>query len=176
MWDNESTSKRVWQLERQMQIFREKGRFDGVSDLMRYEILHEYGGFFPEADMECKSPVDELFQEMHDCYTSDMFGIPGHRMASRWTGSTLPLLAAVEASVFASQLISEASKIDKFDRPSFVTGNGLMRRSIEKFKPDIVVWPHDYFSLQDGVHNHSIQGKVYAIHHGFTSAKRTLRH
>lgn len=46
---------------------RARGRFAGQlrSDILRYEILHRYGGVYVDADFECRRPLAEL-EEMVD--------------------------------------------------------------------------------------------------------------
>ena len=41
----------------------------GVSDLMRYEILEEVGGFISEADSICLRVTDELWDKPDAAYT-----------------------------------------------------------------------------------------------------------
>jgi inositol phosphorylceramide mannosyltransferase catalytic subunit len=43
---------------RQLKIFRDGGYWDGVADLMRYEILFEHGGVYVDADSTSVRPLD----------------------------------------------------------------------------------------------------------------------
>lgn len=42
--------------------------WNGKCDIMRYEILHEYGGFFVDADSICTNSLDEHFLN-HDSFS-----------------------------------------------------------------------------------------------------------
>jgi len=35
--------------------------WNGKCDIMRYQILHEYGGFFVDADSICLNPIEDIF-------------------------------------------------------------------------------------------------------------------
>ncbi len=49
--------------------FYARKEYAGVSDLMRYEILEEVGGFIPEADSICLRATDELWDKPDAAYT-----------------------------------------------------------------------------------------------------------
>ena len=61
LFDNSYLSSRRWRCEAQIAEYMKHRQYAGVSDLMRYEILLEQGGFLPEADSICLRSVDELF-------------------------------------------------------------------------------------------------------------------
>jgi mannosyltransferase OCH1-like enzyme len=61
LFDNSYLSSRRWRCEAQINEYMKRRLYAGVSDLMRYEILFEQGGFLPEADSICLRKVDELF-------------------------------------------------------------------------------------------------------------------
>ena len=60
LYDNEFLFSRRWKNQELINAFYARKEYAGVSDLMRYEILEEVGGFIPEADSICLRPTDEL--------------------------------------------------------------------------------------------------------------------
>lgn len=46
----------------------EIGEWAGKADIMRYEILHDFGGFYADADSICTNSLDEHFLQ-HDCFS-----------------------------------------------------------------------------------------------------------
>jgi len=50
---------------------------NGKCDIMRFEILHKYGGILVDADSECLETLDDFFfeEERWACYESESFGI-----------------------------------------------------------------------------------------------------
>lgn len=61
LWGNDDLMSRVWRLKRQMyDMYYNWECYAGVADLMRYEILHEHGGVYIDADTLCHQPIDDL--------------------------------------------------------------------------------------------------------------------
>lgn len=48
-----------WRNHDQMALRASKGEWNGVADLLRYEILHKFGGFVVDADSSCLMALDE---------------------------------------------------------------------------------------------------------------------
>jgi hypothetical protein len=59
LWGNAELDGIAWRSKRQMDIFRVASHWEGVADLMRYEILCEHGGVFVDADSRCVRPLDD---------------------------------------------------------------------------------------------------------------------
>lgn len=57
LWGNADLDGCRWRARRQIEIFREGGYWEGVADLMRYEILHEQGGVYVDADSISVRPL-----------------------------------------------------------------------------------------------------------------------
>lgn len=60
LWGNTELNSLEFKNRELIDLFYHYGKYDGVADLMRYELLYEYGGFMPGADAECLRPIDEL--------------------------------------------------------------------------------------------------------------------
>ena len=58
-WGNAELDGLPWRSKRQMDRFRASGHWEGVADLMRYEILYEHGGVYVDADSVCVRPLDD---------------------------------------------------------------------------------------------------------------------
>ena len=61
--DNEYLFSRRWKNQELINAFSARKEYAGVSDLMRYEMLEEVGGFIPEADSICLGATDELWDK-----------------------------------------------------------------------------------------------------------------
>ena len=59
LWGNAELDGVPWRSRRQMEIYRAARRWEGVADLMRYEILCRHGGVYVDADSECVRPLDD---------------------------------------------------------------------------------------------------------------------
>ena len=67
--DNEYLFSRSWKNQELINAFSARKEYAGVSDLMRYEMLEEVGGFSPEADSICLRASDELWDKPDASYT-----------------------------------------------------------------------------------------------------------
>ncbi len=43
LWGNADLAQNQWTCAKQMELFRKRGEWCGVADIMRYEILHGHG-------------------------------------------------------------------------------------------------------------------------------------
>ena len=118
------------------------GLFSGVSDLIRYELLYERGGFFPEADFLCLERVDELFTSPADhCYTC-------YEQEAIRPGFVQPILACNPGNEFVEILIGALHGLKAEDLsvyPWKSTGNEWLASMIPAYKPKITIWPSHYF-------------------------------
>jgi mannosyltransferase OCH1-like enzyme len=64
LWGNSALDEFSWKARRQIEQFRASGHWEGVADLMRYEILHEHGGVYIDADATCVRPLDDWLLDM----------------------------------------------------------------------------------------------------------------
>lgn len=138
--------------------------FSGVSDLIRYELMYESGGFFPEADFICKANTEELFTSPPDyCYTC-------YEQEKIRNGYVQPILAANAGNQFLEQLINELHGLrpkQLSEHPWESTGNAWLSRAIPKYKPKITIWPSHYFipeHYDPDSKKYSGRGKIYANH------------
>ena len=59
LWTMDDYDARPWRAKAQMAAFASRGCWEGVADIMRYEILFHYGGFYLDADLDCVRPLDD---------------------------------------------------------------------------------------------------------------------
>ena len=63
VWGNDDLAKRIWATGRHVQTMIRERQWCGVADLMRWELLLEFGGVFLDADSVCLSSLPEEFLE-----------------------------------------------------------------------------------------------------------------
>lgn len=146
-----------------IEYYYAKGLFSGVSDLIRYELLYERGGFFPEADFLCLENTDELFTSPPDyCYTC-------YEQEKIRPGYVQPILACNPGNTFVKQLIDELHTLYPMQLSPYPwesTGNAWLSRVIPKYRPNITIWPSHYFipDHYDRAFKYTGTDKVYAQH------------
>lgn len=115
-----------------------RGKFNGVADLVRYELLYDAGGFIPPADSACLHNTDELFNSPIDyCYSV----YENERLRP---GFMSPIMASNPKNDFLKTLIDELHELRPSDLSDEVwksTGNEWLSRMVPKYKPKIKIWP-----------------------------------
>jgi len=116
--------------------------FNGAADLIRYEILNEYGGFIPPADAVCLENTNELWnEEVEYCYTVYENEILRPDFVS-------PIYAANKNNKFLEILINDLHALQPHQLRNKVfqsTGNEYVAKMIKKHSPKIKIFPSHYF-------------------------------
>jgi len=119
--------------------------YAGAADVIRYEILYEFGGFMPGADAICLNNTDELWTESHDiCYTVYENEIIRPTYVS-------PIYACNPKNKFLELVIETLHKIDvnkwkgRYISVFRTTGNAFLADMIKNHDPHIKIFPSHYF-------------------------------
>lgn len=114
----------------------------GVSDLIRYELLYENGGFWPEADMVCLRNTNELFtcgpEYCYTCYENE-----NHK-----PGYVQPVMACNPENKFVKDVIDELHKLkpEELCNDAWLsTGNYFLSEFLKTKRWDIKIFPSHYF-------------------------------
>ena len=145
LYDNDFLLSRRFRNQHLINEYVRRGKWAGVSDLMRYEILFEHGGFLPEADSICLHPVDELL--------TDNIAYTVHEYPNGRTGMMSPFLAAPPGSQILDDIIRKIGQYsaENLSDPWHSTGNGFLRRYFFEHREKrslIHVFPSHYFIPQ----------------------------
>lgn len=73
LWNNDDLLKFSWRCKPQIEKFIKIGAWEGVADIMRYEILNHYGGFYFDADSRSCRRLDDgfLYNQMFAVWESE---------------------------------------------------------------------------------------------------------
>jgi len=135
--------------------------FNGVADLIRYEILHKHGGFVPPADAICLNNIDELLTAPEEyCYTV-------YENEEIRPGYVSPILAASPGNNFIETVVREVERKPYKTLGDVVwkeTGNLFMANMIARENPKIRIWPSHYMIPQhySSTNRYSGPDKIYA--------------
>ncbi len=158
VYDNDYLTSRMWRNQALINQYFRQRKFAGVSDLMRYEILHEHGGFLPEADSICLRRVDELFAApgLYSVFENEK-EMPGY---------ISPFLAASPGQPFLHHIVEnlrENQKPETLKDPWKSVGNRFLKSAISNFKPQLAIFPSHYFIPEHYLGEHySGPGPIYA--------------
>lgn len=140
VWDNEDLANRRWHNQHIIDQYMAGGEWRGVADVMRYEILHDVGGFMPGADSICERPVDELLTEPG----VTVYAVYENEEAA--PGLITPVYAAHPGAAFLEAMIQGVS-VAEAGEPWEHVGNRLMQRTYESQPwPDVKLWPSWMFN------------------------------
>jgi hypothetical protein len=145
VWGNREFEEYPWRLRAQLDHrWHNMNELNGVADIMRWEILHDEGGFAVDADGPCIKPLEDwLFKgtSMAACYESE-YALPG-RIASGY------LYALAKNPIVNSIIERIASENAMHDTPAW-RALATMQISYEYHSrrpndADFRVWPSHYF-------------------------------
>jgi len=157
-WNNETIKTRTWRCQKQMDQLWALKRWSGVADLIRYEVLYDYGGFVAPADSVCLAPIDDLLDwEFFCCYENEKVR----------ADLLSPHLGTYPKNDFINFLIEQlASAADvSFDDAWKLTGNQFLTDWVYVTRCRIHILP-SYTFIPDHYTGETYQGdgKVYARH------------
>jgi hypothetical protein len=104
------------------------------ADILRYELVHRFGGVYLDLDMECLKGIDDLIEGV-DAFAAEeqpgelANGIMGAAPGHRWLDA---VIARLPASMRAHTSIPRA------------TGPGLLTE-VTRSHPEVAVFPHEMF-------------------------------
>lgn len=140
VWRDADILDRRWKNQRLVDEYASRGEWRGVADVVRYEILHEVGGFMPGADSECLRPCDELFTDPRH------FAYAVYENERVRPGLITPLYAALPHTQFAEALIW-GLLYQTSGEPWKHTGNRHMQKVYgARAWQTVKVWPSHYFN------------------------------
>lgn len=164
IFTDEMLKNRKWYNSHLIERYYNMQKWPGVSDLIRYELLYEHGGFWPEADMTCLENTDELFtapaDHAYSCYECE---------AGR--GQNIqPIMACNPGNEFVKHIIETLHKLKPeqlHHEPFRSTGNAFLAQHVPNWKHKLTVWPSHYFIplfYIGGAKYYDGPDKVYADH------------
>lgn len=167
IWGNKELEEYDWQKKSLMNVYLREGRYPGVADIMRYNILLNEGGFVHPADSVCLHNVEPLIKGVK--------ALAVYENETVRPGLISPLYAAVPTHPLTKAIIDRlpvtpprAARGTR-ERPSKapwqVTGNAHMRRVVESQEwKELTVLPSYRFNpIHHTGHRYSGKGKVYAV-------------
>ena len=156
---------RVWRNQHLIEHYYKTNKFQGVSDLIRYELIYEQGGFWPECDMECLENTEELFDAPQN-YAYTCFENESYRK-----NNVQPIMAANPGNEFLKHLIETLNKLQSHklsQEPFRSTGNAFLAKHIPDWSHQLRIWPSHYFIPQFYLKEskrYNGPDKIYADHY-----------
>lgn len=141
IWGNTALKKTKWVNQKHINEMFKAGLMCGVADIMRYEILFNYGGFAVDADSICTRPLEDwLFDSQVCAGWENEVARPG-LVANGY-------LAAEPKSALMAELMMKLAETPTVlnDLPWKVTGPLFFTNTIRELGyANITYWPSHYF-------------------------------
>jgi len=173
-WDNDSIEKYPFINKDKIKDLMRRRLYHGASDVMGYQILHDFGGFIAKADTVCFNPIDELMNIEEDCFTA-------YEQERWWSLGKIHLLTLHLATIKGCSLMRVCTeklkeRIKRISQPWIATGNLFFTKLVESLHYPIKVYPSYTFSptFWDGF-KYEDPGKIYAEHYWGTT-KNLYKH
>jgi mannosyltransferase OCH1-like enzyme/tetratricopeptide (TPR) repeat protein len=163
IWGNKEYEETDWFNKHLMEhMWKERGLFYGVADMMRYEILYNHGGFCVDADSRCVRPLEDW---LFDC--AEVITVYENEKVQ-------PGLAAVGfmASIPKHPIWKELMYIIHFDpkvkhlEPWRVTGQQRFTHVIDHtYNLNIKIWPsYTFLPVHCTGETYTGDGPIFANH------------
>lgn len=137
--DNAYISGRRFRNQHLIDEYLKRAEYPGAADLIRYEVLHEKGGFMAEADSICVTATDGLWTaaKAYTVYENEF--VRGQLVS--------PILACDQGNDFVDALITRLTPLDptEIGKAWKTTGNYFVAKMIAELAPDITIFPSHYF-------------------------------
>lgn len=163
-WNEHSIKAARFSLIKHTEAFLTAGKYHGVADLVRYEVLHRYGGFVAPADSESVSPIDDLLDnDIFACYENEEVK----------PGLVSPHLGSVAGNGLLKIILDDLRSRESITGdPWKVTGNLYLTEKIKTTCRPIKIYPSHFF-IPDHYSgkNYTGDGKIYARHYWGTTRK-----
>lgn len=157
------TEKNIPQLENQ-KLFDQINSYSGKADILRYELLYQYGGIYLDADSYCLQPLDESMLRHHffACYENEQ-ALPG--LVSQGTIGCEPNHPIMKVLIDSIKGISDINREAAWK----VVGPILFTKVILEYKANkrkAALLPSYYFyPLHHSGACYAGKGKIFAMQH-----------
>lgn len=140
IWNNDSVSQKFWRNSKQLHDMLAKKDYAGVADVMRYEILHEYGGVYIDADSRCLKPLEDWLLDCDAFACWEQERIRNNLIANGFLGS-VPNSEAMRLCI--EEVATKNCTEDKL--AWLITGPMLMSDVYFKKQANLTVYPSHFF-------------------------------
>jgi mannosyltransferase OCH1-like enzyme len=139
LWNNDSL-RETWINDRQLHEMLDKKDYAGASDIMRYEILFNEGGFYVDIDSVCLKPLEDWLLDCEAFAIWEQEHIRNNLIANGFMGSE-------QGSDFMKRCIDEVARRDcTEDKLAWlITGPMLVTDVYFKERPNLTVYPSHFF-------------------------------
>lgn len=140
LWGNHELRTFNWHNKKHIDNLLSIGFFNGVADLMRYEILYAYGGVYVDADSMCLRKLEDFL-----LCTDNFVSWENEHIMPGLLGNGV--IGAIQNSNFMKNVILEAEKKPDVcnEHPWLTVGPKLITDVWSKTRFPLTIYPSHYF-------------------------------
>lgn len=168
IWGNRELFETKWINTEHILRYWELDCYNGVADMMRYEILYHLGGFAVDADSFCVQQIPQSFfsHQAFTCYENSH--IKPHLLSTGYFASApaTPLLKSIILSIKNDKHVTQ--------HPAWISvGPIRFTQSVSALDPSIHIFPHHFFNPQhySGYISDFPKHEVYAYQYWSTTLR-----
>jgi len=152
------------------QPFLESSNFPQKADILRYEILEQFGGVYIDADVYCVKSIDPLLDDVNNRSCSLVAAYEGRVEAKTLVANTV--MMAEPGNPFI-RLLVDSINIEQEGQAWEITGPQYFTDMIETHQPKICLLPHKTFfpihhrdkeNRQISISSFDSDPEVYGVH------------
>lgn len=144
LWNESEIARRQLNITCVKQI-QDMPEINGKADILRWEILYQYGGYFVDADSFCIEPFDECF-ENDTAFAGFENEITREGLIATGTMGFVPKHPLCHDIIEWMSTSTEADTLIKTTRAWYSVGPGLITRMMNTGKyTDVTIYPSYYF-------------------------------
>jgi mannosyltransferase OCH1-like enzyme len=156
VWGNNEVQSVNWNNHRQLHDMLNKKDYAGASDVMRYEILHEHGGIYADADSYCVKPLEDWLLDCEAFASWEQEIVRNNLIANTYIGG-------VPGADAWKKCIDEVATKDCTEKKLawMITGPMLVTDVFFKQQANLTVYPSHFFMPE---HHSGYVSKVTGHH------------
>lgn len=158
LWDEEAINALGLQNRALYDYFYQKGCYYGASDVVRLEVLREFGGLYIDADTERLEPLDDL----PALATADFFAVEANKVGRVANG----IIGAVPNHPIIVAYIEAMGKAKQVEPVWSTIGGTLFTEMIDQHltSDSVLLEPHTFYPFDSKGEKSRTSGKSYARH------------
>lgn len=149
------------------------GRYQLMSDILRYEVMESEGGVYVDCDFECRKPLDDLIRGLQP----ELPAAAAWEVQGTWLNNAL--MAALPGHPIFTQLIDElpasVERRQPGQRPNSYSGPQFFTPIARQYAESMTFWPQHWFYpyAYNELHRQGEEfNDCFAVHHWNNQRKK----
>lgn len=141
LWDDSAIKNLKMINKDKFDYYIDREIYFGAADVLRTEILYQYGGVYIDADIECLKPIPK------ELFSLDFFAVYAPDNPKKWTNRiSNAVIACSKNNNIIKKYIEQISLAEKLTPVTYTIGGSLLTNVINQFNnSDFSILPYTTF-------------------------------